>query len=122
MASLKVKFVLLFLIHEYNYILLANRYEIISTFLKFFRKSKTLHFYDDEDIDRLNLLLGKQNSFDGLTPAGKQNGSSEAVWFVYIPNADESYLENVFRRTPLRLDSHVYALVQGKQCLLTTMV
>ena len=81
-----------------------------------------MHFYDDEDIDRLNLLLGKQNSFDGLTPAGKQNGSSEAVWFVYIPNADESYLENVFRRTPLRLDSHVYALVKGKQCLLTTMV
>ena len=73
-----------------------------------------MHFYDDEDIDRLNLLLGNQNSLNPLTPVEKQNGSSEAVWFVHIPNADESYLSNVFRRTPLRLDSHVYALVQGK--------
>ena len=82
-------------------------------FSKIFRRSKTLHLYDDEDIDRLNLLLGNQNGLDALTPVGKQNGSSEAVWFVRIPNADESYLANVFRRTPLRLDSHVYALVQG---------
>ena len=81
-----------------------------------------MHFYDDEDIDRLNLLLGNQNNLDALSTVEKQNGSSEAVWFVHIPNVDESYLANVFRRTPLRLDSHVYALVQGRQCLLITIV
>ena len=74
-----------------------------------FRTSTVLHLYDDENIDRLNVLLGKQNSHKILAPVGKQNGSSEAVWIVHVPFADEAYLSNIFRRTPLRLDSHVYA-------------
>ena len=68
--------------------------------------------YDDESIDRLNVLIGKTNSLEALTPIGKQNGSSEAVWLVHVPFADESYLANIFRRTPLRLDSHVYGFFQ----------
>ena len=85
---------------------------------KIFRTSKALHFYDDDNIDRLNLLLGNQNSVEALATVGKQNGSSEAIWFVHIPFADESYIANVFRRTPLRLDSLVFAIVQGIKNLL----
>ena len=77
-----------------------------------------LHFYDDENIDRLNLLLGNQNSLEALAPVGKQNGSSEAIWFVHIPFADKSYLTNLFKRTPLRLDSHVYAVVQDETSMI----
>ena len=77
-----------------------------------FSTSKVLHFYDDENIDRLNVLLGNQNSLEALTPVGKQNGSSEAVWLVHIPFADKSDIANIFTTTPLRFDSHVYAIVQ----------
>lgn len=94
---------------------------MINTQLKawiFFRTSKALHIYDDDNIDRLNLLLGKQNSVEALATVGKQNSSSEAIWFVHIPFADESYVENIFRRTPLRLDSLVFAIVQGMKVLL----
>ena len=55
---------------------------------------------------------------EALASVGKQNGSSEAIWFVHIPFADESYIANVFRRTPLRLDSLVFAIVQGMKVLL----
>jgi hypothetical protein len=63
------------------------------------RTSTVLHLYDDENIDRLNILLGNTNSLESLTPIGKQNGSSEAVWLVHVPFADESYLSNIFRRS-----------------------
>ena len=92
-----------------------------------FRTSTVLHMYDDGNIDRLNVLLGKQNSLEALEPIGKQNGSSEAVWLVHVPFAlnlttyldafeprrtIESYLADIFTRTPLRLDSNVYAFFQ----------
>ena len=74
--------------------------------------SKVLHVFDDDNITRLNVLLAKQNSFEALAPIGKQNSSSEAVWLIHLPYADESNLSNIFRSTPLRLDSHVYAIIQ----------
>ena len=81
----------------------------------YFRTSKVLHLYDDGNIERLNVLLGKQNSLEALAPVGKLNGSSEAAWLVHVPFGDKSYLANIFRRTPLRLDSHVFAILKAEK-------
>ena len=69
--------------------------------MQHFRTSTVLHMYDDENIDRLNVLLAKQNSLEALAPIGKQNGSSEAVWLVHVPFANESYVADIFTRTCL---------------------
>ena len=71
---------------------------------------KVLHVFDDDDIDRMNLLLGKQKSFELNAPIGTQNSSNDAVWLIQMPHADESLLSHIFRRSPLRLDSHVFAI------------
>lgn len=81
----------------------------VNNYIPHFRTSTVLHLYDDENIERLNVLIGKQNSLEALAPVGKQNGCSESVWLVHAPYADESSLASMFVRTPLRLDSHVYA-------------
>ena len=73
---------------------------------------KVLHVFDDENIDRLNVLLANHNSFEALATIGKQNGSSEAVWLIHVTNANESFLSNIFRNTPLRLDSQTYVITQ----------
>ena len=73
---------------------------------------KILHVFDDENIDRLNVLLANHNSFEALATIGKQNSSSEAVWLIHVTNANESFLSNIFRYTPLRLDSQTYVITQ----------
>ena len=80
--------------------------------IQHFRTSTVLHLYDDVNIAHLNVLLGKQNSLEALAPIGKQNGSSEAVWLVHVPFANESYVADIFTKSPLRLDSNVYAFFQ----------
>ena len=80
--------------------------------IQHFRTSIVLHLYNDHDIGRLNVLLGQQNSWKVLSPVGKQNSYSEAVWLVHVPFANESHLGDIFITTPLRLDSQVYAFFQ----------
>ena len=78
-----------------------------------YRVSKILHMFDGEDIDNLNALIARQNTLEALAPVGKQNGSSVDVWLIYMPFADTTYLKNIFRRTPLRLDSQVFAFFEA---------
>ena len=78
-----------------------------------FSTGKILHVYDDDDIDRLNVLLTKHNSFEALAPICKRNSSCESVWLIHVPNAREKALKDFFRRTPLRLDSQTYVITQG---------
>ena len=80
--------------------------------IQYIRIGTVLHVYDDMNIDRLNVLLAKQNSLEVLAPIGKQNGSSEALWLVHVPFGNASYIADIFRRTPLRLDSLVYSFFQ----------
>ena len=87
-------------------------YYITLVLFYFNRMDKVLHIFDDENIDRLNVLLANHNSFEALATIGKQNSSSEAVWLIHVTNANESFLSNIFRYTPLRLDSQTYAITQ----------
>ena len=75
-------------------------------------KLKVLHVFDDKNIDRLNVLLANHNSFEALATIGKKNGSSEAVWLIHVKDANEYLLSNIFRNTPLRLDSQTYVITQ----------
>ena len=93
---------------DINYLL----FNIKLVLFYFYRMDKVLHVFDDENIDRLNVLLANHNSFEALATIGKQNGSSEAVWLIHVTNATESFLLNIFRKTPLRLDSQTYAITQ----------
>ena len=87
-------------------------YYITLVLFYFHRMDKVLHVFDDENIDRLNVLLANHNSFEALATIGKQNSSSEAVWLIHVANANESFLSNIFGYTPLRLDSQTYAITQ----------
>ena len=88
----------------------------------FHSTGKILHVYDDDDIDRLNVLLTKQNSFEALAPICKRNSSCESVWLIHVPNVSEPVLKDFFRRTPLRLDSQTYAVTQGSNTVLSTAI
>ena len=77
--------------------------------MHFFSKSVALHFYDDENLDRLNVLLRNQNSWEALEHIEKESGLSDDVWLVHVPFSTQSGLANMFKRSHLRLDSHVYA-------------
>ena len=73
---------------------------------------KVLYVYDDEDVDRLNILLTTHSSFEALAPIGKRNSSGESVWLIHVPDANKTALEYLFKRTPLRLDSQTYAITR----------
>ena len=46
---------------------------------------------------------------------GKHNTSSEDIWLIHVPFVDVAYLENIFRKTPLRLDSAVFAFSKDNE-------
>ena len=73
--------------------------------------------FDDEDIGRLNVLRGKQNVIESLAPIENNNSSSEDIWLIHVPFADITYLESIFKRTPLRLDSYVFAFYEDNKGL-----
>ena len=81
-----------------------------------FRGSRVLHLFDDEDIGRLNLLRGKQNVIESSAPIAK-NSSSEDMWLIHVPFADITYLESIFKTTPLRLDSYMFAFSEDNKGL-----
>ena len=70
---------------------------------------RDLHVYDDEDNERFNALLKKQNYLKALSNTGKQGMPNDVVWLVHVPFANETYFANFFTNTPLRLDSYVFA-------------
>ena len=78
---------------------------------------KDLHFYHNDDIGQLNVLIGKQNSLETVMHTGKPKDLSEVVWLVQVPFSNKAHLKDIFRRTPLRLDSNVYAVVKESQGL-----
>ena len=77
-----------------------------------FSTGKVLYVYDDEDVDRLNILLTTHSSFEALAPIGKQNSSGESVWLIHVPDTNKTDLEHLFKRAPLRLDSQTYAITR----------
>ena len=84
-------------------------------FHHYLRDARVLHLFDDDDIGKLNLILGTRNSFESLELVGKHNTSSEDIWLVHVPFVDVAYLENIFKRSPLRLDSAVFAFSKDNQ-------
>ena len=46
---------------------------------------------------------------------GKHNSSSEDIWLIHVPFVDVAYLENIFKKTPLRLDSAVFAFSKDNE-------
>ena len=64
---------------------------------------------DGVDIDKLNVLISRQHNLELLAPIGKSNDSSEDIWLIHVPFAAAANLSNIFRKSPLRLDSHVFA-------------
>ena len=79
------------------------------------RDARVLHLFDDDDVGKLNLILGTRNSFESLELVGKHNTSSEDIWLIHVPFVDVAYLENIFRKTPLRLDSAVFAFSKDNE-------
>lgn len=58
---------------------------------------KELNVFCDGNMDRLNQILGREKS-------------TKSVWLVQVTDKNRSELSDVFKRTPLRFDSEVYAM------------
>ena len=76
------------------------------------RSAKTAHLFLDQDFKHLNSLIRHQINADGLEMI-QNRGSNN--WLVQIPqeaSANRTYIENIFRDTPLRIDSYVFGFLQ----------
>ena len=85
-----------------------------------------MHLFLDHDFKRLNALIGQQNNLEGLKPIRNQISPFDSgqtptdsdIWLVQIPQEagkDRTYFENIFKQTPLRLDSYVFGYLQDDE-------
>ena len=67
-----------------------------------YSSQRDLHFLCNEGMDQFNQLIGTEKS-------------KQSVWLVYVSFENRFYLKQMFKATPLRLDSEVYSIVkEGK--------
>ena len=83
---------------------------------------KTAHLFLDEDFERLNRFMKRQNHLESLRSARNLYSHSNAsqsppgsnIWIIQLQpeiGRNKSYLQHIFQRTPLRLDSYVFGFV-----------